>query len=69
MIFITSKPGLYRAPYGPDPNPIENAFSKVKAILRKAVAHTLEEQWAAVAAALDASYTRRMHQLLRRLRE
>jgi transposase len=41
-------------PYSPDLNPIEKAFSKVKAILRKAAARTLEDLWAAIAKALDA---------------
>jgi transposase len=34
--------------------PIEKAFSKVKAILRKAAARTLEELWAAIRTALTA---------------
>jgi transposase len=45
---------IYLPPYSPDLNPIENAFSKLKAILRKAAARTLEELWAAIAAALKA---------------
>jgi transposase len=45
---------IYLPPYSPDLNPIENAFSKLKAILRKAAARTLEEVWAAIAAALAA---------------
>ena len=44
----------YLPPYSPDLNPIENAFSKLKAILRKAAARTLEELIAAIAAALPA---------------
>lgn len=43
---------LYLPPYSPDLNPIENAFSKLKAILCKAAARTLGELWAAIAAAL-----------------
>ena len=43
---------VYLPPYSPDLNPIENAFSKVKALLRKAAARTLEELWAAIAEAL-----------------
>lgn len=31
---------LFLPPYSPDFNPIENAFSKLKAILRKAAART-----------------------------
>jgi transposase len=45
---------IYLPPYSPDLNPIEKAFSKVKAILRKAAARTLEELWAAIASTLDA---------------
>jgi transposase len=41
-------------PYSPDFNPIENAFSKLKALLRKAAARTRDALWAAVAEALDA---------------
>lgn len=33
---------LYLPPYSPDFNPIENAFSKLKALLRKAAERTLE---------------------------
>ena len=45
---------VYLPPYGPDLNPIEKAFSKVKAILRKAAARTLEQLWAAIEGVLDA---------------
>jgi transposase len=45
---------VYLPPYSPDLNPIEKAFSKLKAILRKAAARTLEDLWAAIAAALSA---------------
>ncbi len=41
-------------PYSPDFNPIEQAFAKLKAILRKAAARTRDTLWDAVAAALDA---------------
>src|SRR5690606_33511944 len=33
---------LYLPPYSPDLNPIENAFAKLKALLRKAAARTRE---------------------------
>jgi transposase len=33
---------LYLPPYSPDFNPIENAFSKLKALLRKAAERTVE---------------------------
>ncbi len=32
-------------PYSPDFNPIENAFAKLKAILRKAAARTIPALW------------------------
>ena len=44
---------LFLPPYSPDFNPIENAFSKLKALLRKAAARTIDELWAAVASAID----------------
>ena len=43
---------LYLPPYSPDFNPIENAFSKLKAHVRKAAARTVETLEAAVASAL-----------------
>ena len=39
--------------YSPDMNPIEEAFSKVKQLLRKAKARTLEALFEATAQALD----------------
>jgi len=33
------------APYSPDFNPIEKAFAKLKAALRKAAQHTVDELW------------------------
>jgi len=45
---------LYLPPYSPDFNPIEMAFSKLKAILRKAAARTVTDLWEAIAGALDA---------------
>jgi transposase len=45
---------LYLPPYSPDFNPIENAFSKLKALLRKAAARTRDALWAAVGTALKA---------------
>ncbi len=44
---------LYLPPYSPDFNPIEMAFSKLKATLRKAAARTITELWQAIAAAID----------------
>ncbi len=45
---------LYLPPYSPDLNPIEEAFSKVKALLRRAGAGTREALLEALGAALDA---------------
>jgi transposase len=42
----------YLPPYSPDLNPIENAFAKLKALLRKAQARTRDELWNAIANAL-----------------
>ena len=42
----------YLPPYSPDLNPIEMAFSKFKAFLKKSAARTLEDLQAAIAAAL-----------------
>lgn len=40
-------------PYSPDFNPIENAFAKFKAFLRKCVARTVDDLWRAIAKAID----------------
>ena len=40
-------------PYSPDFNPIEMAFSKLKAFLKKAAARTVEDQWDAIAHGID----------------
>ena len=42
----------YLPPYSPDLNPIEMAYSKFKALLKKAAARTIDELWAAIAQAL-----------------
>ncbi len=39
---------LYLPPYSPDFNPIEKAFSKLKALLRKASERTVEGLWSAI---------------------
>ena len=36
---------LYLPPYSPDFNPIEKAFSKLKALLRKAAERTVDGLW------------------------
>jgi transposase len=43
---------LFLPPYSPDFNPIENAFAKLKSILRKAAARTVPELWDAIRDAL-----------------
>ena len=45
---------LYLPPYSPDLNPIEQAFSKVKGLLRKAESRTREALIEAMGRALDA---------------
>ena len=45
---------LYLPPYIPDFNPIEMAFSKLKALLRKAAARTATELWDVIADAIEA---------------
>ncbi len=43
---------LYLPPYSPDLNPIENAFAKLKALLRKAAARTIDPPGATIGRAL-----------------
>ena len=45
---------LFLPPYSPDFNPIEMAFSKLKALLRKVAARTVDELWSVVADCLSA---------------
>jgi transposase len=45
---------LYLPPYSPDLNPIEMAFAKLKALLRKAAARTRDSLWNAIAQVLGA---------------
>lgn len=44
---------LYLPPYSPDFNPIEKAFAKLKALLRKAEARTREALWTTIAALIE----------------
>lgn len=44
---------LYLPPYSPDLNPIEMAFAKLKALLRKAAARTREHLWDTIGMLLD----------------
>jgi transposase len=43
----------YLPPYSPDFNPIENAFAKLKALLRKEAARTIDALWAAIGRLID----------------
>lgn len=43
----------YLPPYSPDFNPIENAFAKLKALLRKAAERTVDGLWAAIGRFVD----------------
>jgi len=40
---------IFLPPYSPDLNPIENAFAKFKALLRKAATRSIEQLWDAIA--------------------
>lgn len=44
---------LYLPPYSPDFNPIEMAFSKLKALLRKAAARSVDDLWDTIADCLN----------------
>jgi len=44
---------LYLRPYSPDFNPIEMAFSKLKALLRKAAERTIDRLWDAIGRIID----------------
>ena len=44
---------IYLPAYSPDFNPIEMAFSKLKALIRKAAARTIPDLWDAIADAIE----------------
>jgi transposase len=44
---------LYLPPYSPDLNPIEQAFAKLKALLRKAAERTIDGLWNTIGQLLD----------------
>ena len=44
---------LFLPPYSPDFNPIENAFAKLKALLRKAAERTVDGLWNAIGRIVD----------------
>jgi transposase len=45
---------LLLPPYSPDLNPIENAFAKLKALLRKAAERTVDDVWRRIGLLIDA---------------
>lgn len=45
---------LYLPPYSPDFSPIENAFAKLKALLRKAADRSAQSLWATIGAGVSA---------------
>jgi transposase len=45
---------LYLPRYSPDFNPIENAFAKLKAHLRKAAERTIDRLWTTIGRLVDA---------------
>ena len=59
---------LYLPPYSPDFNPIENAFAKLKAHLRKAAERTVDGLWDAIGRIIDTFTPAECDKLLRRRR-
>ena len=55
---------LFLPPYSPDLNPIEMAFAKLKALIRKAAARTYDQLWKSRRPSLRPLQGRRMLQLL-----
>lgn len=53
MIEAASATLRFLPPYSPDFNPIENAFSKLKAHLRKAAERTIDGLWNAIGRVID----------------
>ncbi len=56
---------LYLPPYSPDLNPIELAFAKLKAILRKAAARTIDDLCQVIARSLDEFTPGECHNFIR----
>ena len=56
---------LYLPPYSPDFNPIENAFAKLKALLRKAAERTVGALWDRIGVTLDAFTAAECHNYFR----
>jgi transposase len=44
---------VFLPPYSPDFNPIEQAFAKLKALLRKAATRTVDDLWQAIAETIE----------------
>jgi transposase len=44
---------IFLPPYSPDLNPIEQVFAKLKALLRKAAARSVEDTWKTIGSLLD----------------
>ena len=59
---------LFLPPYSPDLNPMEMAFSKLKALLRKAAERTVDGFWKAIGSILETFKPPGMPKLLRRSR-
>ena len=55
----------YLPPYSPDFNPIEQAFAKLKALLRKTAARTIPDLWQAIKKRDPAIQSERVRELLR----
>lgn len=53
MIEAAGSTLLFLPPYSPDFNPIENAFAKLKAHLRKAAERTVDGLWTAIGRVID----------------
>ena len=53
LIEATGARLLYLPPYSPDLNPFENAFAKLKAIIRKAAARNIADLWKVIGHAID----------------
>lgn len=55
----------YLPPYSPDLNPIEQMFAKLKALLRKAAARSIDKLWHTIGVLLDAFSARECANYLR----
>ena len=53
MAFLAAAAAHYLPPYSPELNPIEQTFSKLKALLRAAAARAKETLWTTIGQLLD----------------